>query len=257
MDISSRHRDRVIEAVTSAADPLLRVSKVDDVAVEDAKNDLREAFNDAEILAGDTFTEQRAIAQAESSDELRPEVLNERRDALEKSFGTDARDVTDRIAASRVRLAEALKAVQVPRSGSDTAALLAREEVKLAIAQARKPDVSGAVTGSPRTEGTAADIMVQLARGGGETAAVVASPWGRLLLQAEGQVHHHADVVEAAIAASGDNGAEARETVDAAVKQLPALDEAAATVRSALMEFGLSRSGGYGGLRDRLAGAFA
>lgn len=248
MDISPRHRDRVIEAVTSAADPLLRVSKVDDAAVEDAKNDLREALDDAEILAGDTFAQQQKLWRDEETGELRPEVLKQRSGELEQQFAPAAREVVNRLSGSHVRLAEAIRAAQVPRSASAADALLAREEIKLAVSQAREPEPFDSVTGS-RTERTATDVMVRLAQGGGELAAAVASPWGRLILEGEGQGRHHAEVVEAAIAASGGDGAKARSQATKAAEQLPALEVAASAVRSGLAGFGL----GYGNLRDGIA----
>ncbi|MEZ5077311.1 MAG: hypothetical protein R2725_07715 [Solirubrobacterales bacterium] len=219
--------DRLREAVLAAAEPLRLAGRVDDQEVEETVAELRDRFSAAEVLAADTLDQLQQLSDQEES--LRPEVLSERSDDLGGAFGEEARKIDGVLRAGRDRLSDSLQRARTPQSESDTGALLARREIELAIAQAEAPRESGLLEGDGPEIEHVLDVMVELAHRGGELAAAVASPWGRLILVSThpGLEWRHREVVDAAIAAvdGASNDAE-RQQIAAASEAVPRLTQA-------------------------------
>ena len=123
------------------------------------------ALRAADTLATTTMRRAEQLAKDDTSDSRGlDQSWAEMRSAYESAAGT----IRGRLREAAETIERLLYAEALPRSRSDSAALLARQDVAAVLEAADRERVG--------------EVAIELARQGGEHAAALASPWGRGLL---------------------------------------------------------------------------
>jgi hypothetical protein len=145
------------------AHALLDNSKARHLALE-----LESQFADAAQLMTDSIATVKSLS---NDRETRPEVLADRRRQLQADYQERHRQISTRSLALKDELEVALLREAIPPAASDTATVLAREEVSLALSEASD-------------SGSALKTLLGLVeKRGDDLAAVAASDWCRLKLR--------------------------------------------------------------------------
>jgi hypothetical protein len=143
---------------------------LDDSRARRIAMELETRFAEAEALFNDALAQREKLGR---DVETRPDLLRQRRQALQADYAERSAAIQKRVAQLSDELRPALLSEALPAPSSDSAALLARQELQLALDAAPDGELG-------------MQTLVGLVQSrGGDLAAVAASNWGRLALQAK------------------------------------------------------------------------